>query len=60
MCLPMFTGCSQPPELSDIKDELIAILEKSYEVNEIIFGDGLKTEYDLSGVIEEYTNEMKN
>jgi len=60
MCLPMFAGCSQPPELSEIKDELIAVLEKSYDVNEMIFGDGLKTEYDLSGVIEEYTDEMRN
>ena len=51
MCLPMFTGCSKPPELADIKYELIEILEKSYDVNEMIFGDGLKTEYDLSGVV---------
>jgi len=60
MCLPMFAGCSLPPELAEIKYELIGILDRSYEVNEIIFGDGLKTEYDLSGVIEEYTDEMKN
>ena len=60
MCLPMFAGCSRPPELDEVKDELIAILEKSYEINEMIFGDGLKTEYDLSGAYEEYTSEMKN
>ena len=60
MCLPAFTGCSRPPELDEIKNEIIEILEKSYDVNEMIFGDGLKTEYDLSGVVEEYTDEMKN
>ena len=60
MCMPMFTGCSKPPELSVIKAELIAVLEASYDVNEMLFGDGLKTEYDLSGIKEEYTDEMKN
>ncbi len=60
MCMPMFTGCSKPPELANIKSELIAVLEASYDVNEILFGDGLKTEYDLSGITEEYTDEMKN
>ena len=60
MCLPIFAGCSRPPELSVIKAELIEIIERSYEVNEVIFGDGLITEYDLSGVIDEYTDEMKN
>ena len=59
-CLPMLSGCSQPPELETVKDQLIAVLEESYEVNEILFGKGLVTEYELSGVVEEYTDEIKN
>ena len=59
-CLPMFSGCSQPPELDAVKDQLIAVLEESYEINEMLFGSGLVTEYELSGVVEEYTDEIKN
>jgi hypothetical protein len=59
-CLPLFAGCSKPPELDTVKEELIAVLEQSYEVNEILFGKGLVTEYELSGIVEEYTDEIKN
>lgn len=59
-CLPLLSGCSKPPELAAVKDELISVIEKSYEVNEILFGNGLVTEYELSGVVEEYTDEIKN
>ena len=59
-CLPMLSGCSQPPELDAVKNEFIAVLESSYEVNEILFGKGLVTEYELSGIVEEYTDEIKN
>lgn len=59
-CMPMLSGCSQPPELESVKDELVALLEASYDLNEILFGSGLVTEYELSGVVEEYTDEIKN
>lgn len=60
MCVPSFSGCSRPPELSDVKAELIALIEESYNVNDILFGSGLVTEYDMSGIYDEYTDEIKN
>lgn len=37
------TSCSRPPELSEIKDRLEALIEASYGVNEILFGEGPET-----------------
>lgn len=55
LCLPAVAGCATPPpELEEVKAELVALMEKSYEINEILFGTGLKTEYDLSGLKSEY------
>ena len=46
LCLIMtalsFTSCSRPPEYSEIADRLEELIEASYEVNELLFGDGLE------------------
>ncbi len=61
LMLPALAGCSlPPPELDTVREELIALLESSYAVNEILFGNGLVTEYELSGLRTEYTDEVKN
>lgn len=36
-------SCSQPPALDSVKDEFIALIEASVEVNTIFFGEGLPT-----------------
>lgn len=35
------TSCSKPPELSEVKDEIVALIEASQEINSILFGKGL-------------------
>lgn len=60
LCLPTFASCAEPPELESVKAELVALMEASYEVNDILFGAGLKTEYDLSGVRSEYDPNYEN
>ena len=59
-CAPTLTSCSRPPELTEVKDELVALLEGSYAINDILFGAGLVTEYDESGIVDEYTEEIQN
>ena len=39
--LCVFTSCSRPPELSDIEGRLRELIEASYGVNDILFGEGL-------------------
>ena len=36
-------SCSQPPALDAVKDEFVALIEASVEVNNIFFGEGLPT-----------------
>ena len=61
LLLPAMVGCSTPPpELDSVRDELIALLEASYAVNDILFGTGLVTEYELSGLKTDYSEEVKN
>lgn len=61
LLLPALAGCSTPPpELDTVRDELIALLEASYAVNDILFGTGLVTEYELSGLKTDYSEEVKN
>jgi hypothetical protein len=39
-----FTSCqSAPPDLATVKSELVTLVEASYEINEIFFGNGLPT-----------------
>lgn len=38
------TSCaSKAPELSEVKDTFVALIEASYEINDIFFGEGLPT-----------------
>ncbi len=44
MILWPITSCgSNAPELAEVKDTYIALIEDSYAINEIFFGDGLST-----------------
>ncbi len=43
ICVPFFVSCSKAPELDSVKDEFVALIEASVEVNNIFFGEGLPT-----------------
>ena len=47
LCLCTLLACtscgSSAPDLEEVRDEIVALVEASYEVNEIIFGEGLPT-----------------
>ncbi len=45
-----FSSCKRAPKIDDIRAELIALIEASYEINTIFFGAGLPV-YDRSDVI---------
>lgn len=47
--VPLFTSCSNPPELDSVKDEFVALIEASIEVNNIFFGEGLPTYVRIEG-----------
>ena len=36
-------SCSKPPEYSEIEDRFIELVERSYEINKVLFGEGLPT-----------------
>ena len=59
-CALTFSGCSSAPDISEVRDELSALIEASYAVNDIFFGRGLKTEIEVSGLPTEYTPEIEN
>lgn len=48
LTLPLVSCASNPPELDEVKDELVALVEASYEINDIFFGEGLAT-YERGG-----------
>ena len=51
-------GCSQPPEYSEIEGRFIKLVEKSYEINKVLFGEGLPTDeriYDPWSNMKTYT-----
>jgi hypothetical protein len=50
-----FSSCSrsQPPELESVKPRIIELIEASYEINEIIFGNGLPVYKRGSEIAEE-------
>ena len=56
-CLSLI-GCSNPPEYSEIEGRFIELVEKSYKINEILFGEGLPTDkriYDPWSSVKTYT-----
>lgn len=46
----VFSSCSRAPKIEDVRDELIALIEASYEINTIFFGAGLPV-YDRNDPI---------
>ena len=45
-----FPSCSRAPKIEDVRDELIALIEASFEINTVFFGAGLPV-YDRNDVI---------
>ena len=45
-------GSEPAPALEDVRDEFVALIESSYEINEILFGDGIPV-YKRDGSDEE-------
>ncbi len=43
MILPAISSCSKPPELSEISERFRQLVEASYEINTIFYGEGLPT-----------------
>ena len=46
-----FSSCAKEPSLDDYKDEMVTLIEASYEINEIFFGEGLPT-YERGGELD--------
>ena len=42
-CLTNLASCSKPPEYSEIEARFIELVEESYEINKVLFGEGLPT-----------------
>lgn len=43
MLISVLTGCSKPPEFAEIEARLAELIEASYGVNDVLFGEGLPT-----------------
>ena len=43
MLIPSLVSCSKPPEMYEIQDRFRQLVEDSYEINKIFFGEGLET-----------------
>ncbi|MBQ8818321.1 MAG: hypothetical protein IJZ83_07070 [Clostridia bacterium] len=41
-CLSI-ASCSKPPEYSEVEERFIELIEASYEINKVLFGEGLPT-----------------
>ncbi len=41
LCGALLSGCSRPPKVEDIREEVIKLVEASYEINEVFYGAGL-------------------
>ncbi len=39
----LFSSCAKPPEYAEIEERFIQLVEASYEVNKLVFGEGLDT-----------------
>ncbi len=58
ICLPL-VGCSKPPETGEILETATALIEASYAVNDIFFGEGLPAiERDSEFAIENHVYYM--
>lgn len=47
-------SCSKPPELSEIKDEIVSLIEESAAINNILFGTGLDTNSKMESPYDNY------
>ena len=56
--ITVLSGCSKPPELDEVKGELVELLTLANEVDDLLFGKGPVTEYEQSGVVTEYNDEV--
>lgn len=43
LLLPLTVSCSRPPEYAEIEGRLRELVETSYQVNQLLFGEGLPT-----------------
>ena len=43
MAMAVFTSCSRKPDIEDIRGRLEELIDASYEINEILFGEGPAT-----------------
>ena len=43
LMIPFAVSCSRPPEYAEIEARLKELVEASYQVNVLLFGDGLPT-----------------
>lgn len=50
---PALVSCSKAPELGDIYDRVVSLIEASYEINVIFFGDGLPTYPRVTSVYDQ-------
>ena len=41
LCCTSFTGCSREIQVGDVYDRVVYLIEKSYEINTVIYGPGL-------------------
>ncbi len=47
-------SCSFPPELSEIRADIVTLMDKSVEINEILFGEGLAVEKRMESPFANY------
>ncbi len=45
-----------PPELSEVKDRLVWLIETAKPINDVLYGDGLLSVYDIYGFDDEYNS----
>ncbi|MBQ7347438.1 MAG: hypothetical protein IJW55_05725 [Clostridia bacterium] len=50
-----FTGCSRAPKVEDIYDRVVELIEASYELNTVFYGEGLPV-YESDSVYADYTH----
>ncbi|MBQ9086720.1 MAG: hypothetical protein IJY47_05995 [Clostridia bacterium] len=43
MLIPVFSSCSRPPEYAEIESRFRELVEASYQINQLFFGEGLPT-----------------
>ncbi len=43
LCVSSLTSCSRPPEYAEVEARFRELIEASYDLNEILFGEGLPT-----------------